>query len=195
MKKIKMFLICFLVFLLGCVLFFPWNTVQSFAVTKIFQIAANNGVYVSAQNAPSEGLFDKTFVCSRVLADFPLVQFKSGRIAVNPDIFKTLCGKPSASVELGSGSVTLVTKQQLAWNSGTMNISADKDTIGVHEVKISGEFSAEGFVEVSRGSGEIRRAQLAMKVPSDVENAFEMLSKGMVRGLEKTAPGSWRLVR
>ncbi|MDO4952602.1 MAG: type II secretion system protein GspN [Synergistaceae bacterium] len=195
MKKVKTLLICFLVFLLGCVLFFPWNAVQSYAVTRIFRIAANNGVYVSAQNSPTEGLLDKKFVCSRVLADFPLLRFKTDRIAVNPAIFRTLCGKPSALVEIGSGSLTLITKQQLSWNSGVMQLSAEKDTVSLRDVNVSGEFSAEGFAEFSLGSGEIRRAQLALKVPAEVENALEMLSKGMVKGLEKTAPGNWRLVR
>lgn len=195
MKTLKTALLCILLFLAFFTLFFPWNAVQSYAVTKIFDIAAKNGIYAAAQNSPAEGFWDKTFVCERVTADMPMMQLKTDRVAVNPEILSTLAGTPSARAELGRGSITLVTKQQLAWNEGAFSVSVSKDTVAFHDIKLTGAFSVQGFAEIARNSGEISRAQLSMKIPQEAETAFEFLSKGMVRGLEKTSSGQWRLVR
>ncbi len=195
MKTLKTALLCILLFMAFFMLCFPWNAVQSYAVTRIFDIAAKNGIYAAAQNCPAEGFWDRKFVCAKVTADMPMMQLKTDRIAVNPEFLRTLSGTPSVEAELGRGSITLVTKQQLAWNEGVFSVSASKDIIALHNIKLTGAFSVQGFAEIARSSGEISRAQLSMKIPQEAETAFEFLSKGMVRGLEKTSAGQWRLVR
>ncbi len=195
MKTLKTVSLCVLLFFAFFMFFFPWNAVQSYAVTKIFNIAARNGIYIVAQNCPTEGFWDKKFVCAKVTADMPMMQLKTDRIAVNPEFLRTLSGTPSVEAELGRGSITLITKQQLVWNEGVFSVSAGKDTIAFHNIKLTGAFAVQGFAEIARSNGEISRAQLSMKIPEEAEAAFEFLSKGLIHGLEKISAGQWRLVR
>ena len=195
MKKLKSLLLVLISFLLCLFLFFPWDSLQAFVTAKAFKIAAQNGIYASAQSAKTEGLLDKSFVYNGFVADFPLLQLKLGSLSVNPKLLLSLFGQPEISAELGKGSVTLVTKQQLDWNFGSLNIAIDKATVRFSDINLSGRFSAQGFFEVTRASGKISRAQLVFTVPEDCESAFEFLSRGAVSGLTKQTSGKWRLVR
>lgn len=195
MKKAKLTVSVLLLFCVAVWLFFPWGAVQSYVTARAFKIAANNGIFVSVKDLSAHGVFDTEFRYDGVQADFPLLHFKTDRLTVNPKIVSALLGKRSVDVTLEKGSLELVTKQQLPWSSGMLEISADRDTIFVRDIAIAGAFTARGFIEISRANGRISRAQLVMNVPENAETAFEFLSKGTVAGLSKDRTGSWRLVR
>jgi len=195
MKKAKAAVLVLLLFLVAGWIFFPWTAVQSYITARAFKVAANNGIFVSVKDFGAYGIFDTEFVYNGVQADFPLLHFKTDSLSVNPKMLSVLAGKRTLDVNIGKGSLELVTKQQLPWSSGSLEISADKETLFVRDIAISGTFSARGFVEVSRASGRISRAQLTMRVPQEAESAFEFLSKGALTGLSKDSSGNWRLIR
>lgn len=195
MKKAKTVIVVLIVFLLSVWLFFPWNAVLSYVTEHAFSVAAENGIFVSARTFSANGIFDTEFVYNGVQADFPLFRFKTDMLTVNPKMLAALFGKRSLSVNMGRGTLQLATKQQLPWNEGSLELSADKDTIFVRDIAISGAFSARGFIEVARINGKISRAQLTMRIPQEAETAFEFLSKGAIPGLSKVSQGNWRLIR
>jgi len=195
MKKTKLIISVLLLFCAAVWVFFPWGAVQSYVTARAFRIAANNGIFVSVKDLSADGVFDTEFRYDGVQADFPLIHFKTDCLTVNPKILSALLGRRAMSVTLAKGCLELVTKQQLPWNSGELELSAGKDTIFVRDISITGDFSARGFIEISRANGRISRAQLTMHVPDNAENAFEFLSKGALAGLSKDATGNWRLVR
>lgn len=195
MKKIKYVCLIFILFLIACWFLFPWKALQYYVTERAFKVAANNLIFVSVRDFSTQSVFDKEFVYDGVQADFPLLHFETDTLTINPKIFTMIFGTKAISVKLGKGAIVPVTKQRLDWNSGSLEISADKDFVYVRDISLTGNFSARGFMEISREDGKISRAQLTMHIPATAESAFRLLSNGALPGLSKDASGNWRLVR
>ena len=194
-KTLKTLLIGLAGFVLGAILFMPWNAVNDYIMAKGLERAAENGIYASVRSCETDGLFDKQFIYRGITADFPVFRFVTSDITVDPYILKTLASSPSSTVEIGRGYILPVTRQKLEWTSGTAKISVSGTTISATEINFTGKFSVAGFMDFSTDTGKISRAKMTLKVPAELDRALQMVQAGGLLPLSQTGPGEWKVER
>lgn len=193
---VKIALSCLAGLAVGMLVFFPWRSVGDYAAAKGLATAASNGVYASIQSYSSDGLFDKQFMYRGVIADFPVFRFSAGDVVVDPLMLRSILKfTPTCTVKLGKGEIIPLTRQKLAWKSGSMNVALGKDTVSITEIWLTGDFSARGFLEVSKETGKIARANLTLKVPADMDRALEIFGSNGILPLTKIRDGEWKVER
>ena len=73
--SLKLASIATLGFILGIVLFFPWQSIGDYVMSRGLAVAAENGIYATVEGCDAEGLIDKEFVYQSITADFPVFRF------------------------------------------------------------------------------------------------------------------------
>lgn len=195
-NRLKLVLIAAAGFILGILLFFPWQSIGDYVMSRGLAIAAENGIYASVDGCGAEGLIDKEIVYQRVTADFPVFRFSVGEIRLNPAFISSLFSrKLSCTVKLGRGEIMPVTRQKLEWTSASASIFIEKELVSVRDIEFLGKFSARGFLEISRETGRISRANMILHIPEDMDRAFEMLSRSGMAPLTKIKTGEWKVER
>ena len=177
-------------------LFFPWNAIGDYLMARGLTAAAKNGIYAAVAANSAQGVIDKEFVYQKVTADFPVFRFSASQMIVNPGMIRTIAtAKPSCKIQLGRGEIIPVTRQKLEWVSGAADISVSGGIIYVSNIDFKGKFSANGFLEISAETGKMSRANMTLRVPQEMDRAFEMLgSSGMVP-ITKVKAGEWKVER
>ncbi len=194
--SLKLASIATLGFILGIVLFFPWQSIGDYVMSRGLAVAAENGIYATVEGCDAEGLIDKEFVYQSITADFPVFRFSVGEIRVNPAFISSILSRKfSCSVKLGRGEIMPVTRQKLEWTSASAAIFVEKEFISVRDIAFFGNFSARGFFEISRETGQILRANMVLHLPEDMDRAFEMLSRSGMVPLTKIKTGEWKVER
>ncbi len=183
-------------FLLAGFLFFPWDAIGDCLMARGLAVAAKNGIYAAVGSNFTQGIADKEFVYQKVTADFPVFRFSASQMTVNPEILRTLvAAKPSCTIEFGRGEIIPVTRQKLEWVSGAAEISVSNGIISVSEIDFKGKLSANGFLEISMETGRMSRANMTLKVPTEMDRALEMLGGSGVMPITKIKAGEWKVER
>lgn len=195
-NSLKLVLIAVVGFIIGVLIFFPWQSLGDYIMSRGLAVAAENGIYASVEDSYTEGVIDKVIVYRRVTADFPVFRLSAGEISINPAFISSLLtGKLSCSIKLGRGEIMPVTRQKLEWSSGSASISVEKEIISVRDIEFLGKFSARGFFEISTQTGRIARANMVLHIPQEMDRAFEMLGKSGMVPVNKVKSGEWKVER
>ncbi|MDO4987837.1 MAG: type II secretion system protein GspN [Synergistes sp.] len=199
MSKTKKYFLRFLAVCVGVVLgmffFFPWSLVAENAIDIAQKIAAQNGIFLTVSSAEEHGVFAKHFVYEDMNADFPVFRLKTNSMTVTPHILSSLVGSKKCTFEFARGSIVLLTRQELAWNSGSAVITMNSDTLGISDISFTGKTNVTGFLELSRSDLAIVRAKVVIKADPGLDRAFELVRTMTSAPLTKTAAGEWRLER
>ena len=182
--------------ILGIQLFFPWGAVGDYIMAKTIAGAAENGIYATVQKSFARGILDKELIYLGLQADFPVFRADIKEVAVDPLLLHSIVtATPSCSVTLGRGTIKPVTGRELEWKSGTAYVSAGKTTVYIKDIELKGDFSAEGFMEISRENGTIVHAKLAIKVPEEMDRPLQMLSAAGIIRASRVKTGEWKIER
>lgn len=178
--------------LLGVYLFLPWDGICGYFLALGQERLSGDGIYVTAREWRSEGIFNKVFVYDGVTADLPVVRFESREISVDPAMISTLFLRaPSCRLKFGRGSVTPMTRQKMEWTAGEASVRAEGGNLVIDDIYFAGKFSARGSLSVSASTGKLSGADLRLKLPADMDRAMQLLSKSGLLPLTNSGPGQW----
>ena len=181
-------------FAAGILLFFPFEPLCDLAAMKVIAGAAQNGAYVSFNEAYAEGVLDKVFVCRGIGADFPVFRITAEDLRIDPAFARSLLSKSfAARVYIGSGEITPMVGSDLKWTGGSADLSVGNGGLVLRNIRIDGDLSVRGDIEFSAHEGKILRADLSIRVPHETDRMLQMAAASGIVPLHKGQPGEWRV--
>lgn len=182
--------------IVGMLLFFPWDSAARYAADKAASSASEKNIFFSFRDIYTEGFMDREFIYRGITVDMPAVSIKLNEARIDPMFMRSLItASKTGTLTLGSGEITTLTRQKLKWTSGTANIKSKGDLLYLDNLKLIGDISAEGFINISRKTGKIVNSNIAARFPHEFDRALQMLSNMQVLPLTKIGSGEWRITR
>lgn len=182
--------------LCGVMLFFPWNSVADTAAAVLTKTAAGRGVYVTVDSTSAYGVFSKSFSYGGVGIDLPMAKVNLREVTVTPSILSSLfSGEKRARLTFGRGSVLPVTRQELAWNSGSADVTVTDRSFLLENISFAGKTAVTGYAEISRANLKLTKARLLVKVPEELDRMLELARMANMLPLTKIKNGEWRIER
>lgn len=195
-KILKIFFAGLCGLIVGIALFFPWDSAAKYATDKVVSSASEKNIFLSFRDIYTEGFLDREFIYRGITVDMPAVSIKLNEARVDPMFIRSLISaSKTGTLSLGRGEITTLTRQTLKWTSGSANIKSRGDILYLDDLKLTGEVSAEGFINISRETGKIINADITARFPNEFDRALQMISNMRVMPLTKISSGEWRITR
>jgi len=183
-------------FLIGIILFFPWGSAGDSIIAKALAVAAENGIYATVGKNLVRGTVDKELVCLGIQAELPVLRLYIKEASANPMLLRSIfTAVPSFTVMFEKSTVKPFAGKELECRSGTAVVSLDGGTAYIKDIKLDGDFSVKGFIELSTETGIIRSAKLMIRIPEEMDKTLQMLSSAGIVHAVRVRPGEWDVER
>jgi hypothetical protein len=195
MKFLKYFLALLAVlcaFLIGLVLFAPWQTLAVYGLDSFRLDAAKNGVYVSYENLDTSGALSPTYSMRAFDVETPmaLVSLTGVRVEILP-ISSLMSSGAVCRVYFSGGTITLVPNTKLELSDGHVKLAMTRETLRATDAQFSGDVQLAGNLIYDVGTKKIRESSIAFSVPEEI-NAM-LKNPIMARFVESNENGEWRI--
>lgn len=196
LKKHIKYVICTLAGIItGLVLFFPLGTAADLVFTEKAAKLAEKNIYLTCREITEKNLINKTLVIRGLRADLPTAGAELSELCIDPCIIKGLTGTPAAKVEAGRGTLTLLTKQKLMWNTASAHVALRNNIIEISDIAVTGKLRASGFISFNPATQSIEKSDLTLTVPEELDRAFEMAQRTNMLPVKKLGKGKWQVKR
>lgn len=189
-QRVRVALVAFICFILGCWLFLPWGALSGYALTKIQTAGAENGVYVSVIRLEQSGRILPVFRFEGVE-----IQHEAGGLAIDSltvrllPLSSLLNRSVTCRVETGEAQLKTFPQNESGWRTGSLLLSLSPSRTTVTNINFEGDLSLKGYLEMA--SGTLARADFSLKVPPALDGSIRMIAPMI--SLESTASGEWRM--
>lgn len=181
-------------FIIGIFVFMPRTEIARYAAMRCFRAAAEKNVFVTAESISGGTILPKA-ILNGVNADGAAFAMNASRIEISPKWIKTIVSRSgAANLEIGKGEIMTPLGQKLQWSGGSAELFVEDGKIRLENINLNGRFSAQGSLELPRSGGKVS-ANLTVKVPQELERAFEAAASFNIGGISKVGGGRWRIAR
>lgn len=180
-----------LTFSVGIWLFFPWQLVSAYAISRGQTTLAQNGFYLNVINAEARKGIIPVITLRGLSIENTMMDMNLDRVSIRVlPLSSVLNMAPTIGLNLGKSEITAPGNISAGWEQGQMRVSASRLLTKFSGINLKGDIAAEGDLFLQRG--KLAGGALSITIPPNLDVLLQPFSKG-IPYLSAEGNGKWRV--
>ena len=175
----------------GLWIFFPWQLVASYAITKGQRALAQNGFYLSVLNTEARGGLVPVIDLKGVSVEHSMMNMHLDRISIRIlPLSSVMNMAPTVAINAGKSEIKAIGNINTGWEQGQMRLSISPAATQFSSIRLKGDIAAEGDLYWQRG--KLSGGTLSVTTPPNLDGVLQPFS-GNIPYLSAEGNGKWRV--